>query len=213
MGGDDAAAPVWARFMAVAVCGDKGVGDWTPPAGIVQATIDSQSGFRWSPGCTGQARTEYFLSGTEPAGECVSYGSGWVMNTMGEWEYQGTAYDSLSYGSPYPSYGAGTYTDSTTRTMFYNGGTGDAAEFERRWRAQLDSLDRVWAERRGQPAITASDKPEEPVDTDEPPTRDQPAEPIPATSAPMPTAPDPTPIPTTPGPEIKPAVPDTAGIR
>src|SRR5206468_1139244 len=84
-----------------------------PPAGIVQVSVDAQTGFRWSPGCTGQPRTEYFLSGTEPMSECLTYGDGWFMNAMGQWEYRGLTADSLGYGSAYGTYGGyGAYPDA-----------------------------------------------------------------------------------------------------
>ena len=150
-GGGTLAAPVWARFMAVATRNDKGMGDWAPPPGVVQATVDSETGFRWGPGCTGQQHTEYFLAGTEPMAECPNFSPGWVMNALGQWEYQGTGADSLGHDYGY-RYGS-TYTDSdgtAGRTMFYDSSSTNGDDFERRRRAQLDSLDREWNRRRGE---------------------------------------------------------------
>jgi penicillin-binding protein 1A len=227
MGGGDAAAPVWARFMTVASRNDRGVGDWAPPPGVVQATVDSQTGYRWHPGCSGQPRTEYFLSGTEPVAECPSFGPGWFMNEFGEWEYRGT-YDSLrydSFGADSLRYGA--YGDSVRagdRTLFWRDSAVDAQEFERRRRAQLDSMDRAWEQRRsGSPTVVPPSR----TDTDAPaPTAPEPDRPVitpPADTVRIPTrstgtppeemrpaAPEPQPQVQ---PQIRPALPDTAGVR
>ena len=211
--GGDVAAPVWARFMAVASRNDKGMGDWTPPAGIVQVSVDTQSGYRWSEGCLGQARTEYFLSGTEPMSDCPVYGSGWVMNAMGEWEYRGNPYDTIpstAYGT-YDSYGR----PDTTRTIFWQdsaGGAssaGSAEEAERRRRAQLDSLDRVYGRRPTQPSRTDSDEPRSTTDT----VRFTPSpRPAPADTLRIPSAPSgSTPAPGAPAEPARPAG-DTAGV-
>jgi penicillin-binding protein 1A len=146
-GGGDLAAPVWARFMSVATRKDQRT-DWVPPPGVVQMQIDSQTGYRWGPGCVGQPRTEYFLAGTEPLSDCPYWESGWYMNDQGQWEYRSMPYDSTgTYGNFNGAYGA-TVPDSLGRTIFYNDTSTDQAGWEARRRAQLDSLDRVWRERR-----------------------------------------------------------------
>lgn len=179
--GGDVAAPVWGRFMAVASRRDRGMGDWQPPAGVVQVAVDVLTGQRWNPGCGGQPRTEYFLSGTEPMGECMTYGPGWFLNADGQWEYRGLPYDSLGHNA-YGTYGAyGGYGQAdTTRTIFWRDSA--AAEWERRRQQQLDSLDRVWGGR-AQPTQPARTDAEHPTATEPgapPPPRPDTARPQPS---------------------------------
>jgi 1A family penicillin-binding protein len=214
-GGGDVAAPVWSRFMAVAARNDNGMGEWAPPPGVIQVQVDSETGYLWSPGCIGQPRNEYFLTGTEPYAQCPEYGPGWFMNEFGQWEYRGQytydslGYDSLRYGG---SGGSGVYGDSTRvrtqgRTIFWQDTAVDTQEFERRRRAQLDSLDRArerrWADTVRLPSRTDSDLP--PGSTpDTLGRRPSPSDTVrirPATAAP----------PTTDTVRMKQAVPDTAG--
>jgi penicillin-binding protein 1A len=236
MGGGDAAAPVWARFMTVAVRNDKGTGAWSMPRGVVQASVDSETGYRWGPGCVGQARNEYFLAGTEPVAECPDWGTGWFMNALGQWEYRGSPSDSLgyssySYGSDTLRYGRyqTTYGDSARtqgRTIFWQDTAVDGAEFERRRRAQLDSLDRAWEQRRTSPAPvvepsrTDTDRPFDAApDTFRraPRMRVEPTDTVRIRSQPTGTPPAPTPAPRAstptptvePTPEPRPALPDT----
>ena len=187
-GGGSMAAPVWARFMTVATRNDKGVGDWSPPPGVVQSTVDSKTGYLWGPGCTGTQRTEYFLAGTEPMSECPSYGPGWVVNALGEWEYQGLAFDSVRYsaGAGYSPYGS-PYADTLSRrTIFFRDtATDDPDDFERRRRAQLDSMDRENARRRGETAIPT------PADTIRVPATEPIPVPPPEPTMPAPTSPAP----------------------
>ncbi len=153
-GGGDLAAPVWAKFMAIAARDDKSP-DWIAPPGLAQVAIDSESGYRWGPGCLGEQRTEYFLTGTEPLSDCPIWSGGWFMNDYGEWEYRGMEQDTSGYyQSPY----AAVFPDSrdgvsSGRTIFYNDSGIDQRESEAQRRAQIDSLDRAFREGRyGQPA-------------------------------------------------------------
>jgi 1A family penicillin-binding protein len=60
----DLAVPLWARFMKSATAKDKPV--WfTPPPGIVTASVCGESGLLAADGCD-NAVTEYFARGTEP---------------------------------------------------------------------------------------------------------------------------------------------------
>ncbi|WP_245578111.1 transglycosylase domain-containing protein [Alicyclobacillus herbarius] len=62
------AAPIWAKFMGVAQ--QRLPGPWyTPPAGLVRATIDVSSGLLATPQCRA-TETDYFLPGTEPTAFC-----------------------------------------------------------------------------------------------------------------------------------------------
>jgi penicillin-binding protein 1A len=231
--GGDVAAPVWARFMAVASRNDRGMGDWQAPSGVEQVAVDLQTGMRWSPACGSQSRTEWFLAGTEPAGECATYGPGWIQNANGQWEYRGQ-YDSLSYG---PTYGYNGYNAApdTGRTIFWRDSTG---EYERRRQAQLDSLDRVWGAAHAQPPQPTRTDSDQPLGTQPPPAQPagtpRPSEPARPSDAMTPTAgpgrtaapiEPPTTAPAAPTakpqaasgdaaePEPRPAAPDSTGVR
>ena len=77
--GGEIAAPVWGRVMR-AVAPESG--DWAVPAGIETREVD-ETGAIVGEGCPayGTTRTEYFLSGTAPLGECYRahdyYTSAW----------------------------------------------------------------------------------------------------------------------------------------
>ena len=65
----DLAVPLWARFMKSATAKDKP--EWfTPPPGIVTASVCGESGLLAADGCD-NAFTEYFARGTEPTGTYV----------------------------------------------------------------------------------------------------------------------------------------------
>ncbi len=62
------AAPIWGKFMGAAQ--QRLPGPWyTPPPGLVRATIDVSSGLLATPGCR-STETDYFLPGTEPTAFC-----------------------------------------------------------------------------------------------------------------------------------------------
>ncbi len=64
--GVSGAAPIW-RKVIQEYLKDKPVENFTTPAGIVTAEVDSVSGYRAHDGFA--QRTEFFLQGTEPSGE------------------------------------------------------------------------------------------------------------------------------------------------
>jgi 1A family penicillin-binding protein len=64
--GVSGAAPIWRRIILDALSGKPSRG-FTQPAGIVTAEVDAVSGFRAHDGYP--SRLEYFIQGTEPAGE------------------------------------------------------------------------------------------------------------------------------------------------
>jgi len=65
------AAPVWARFMDEAYRGRPAPREWIPPAGLVRADVDTQSGYLATADCPVEdVRSEYFLPGTEPRDHC-----------------------------------------------------------------------------------------------------------------------------------------------
>lgn len=73
--GGAAAAPIWAEFMkrAVALPMYRNTQEFSPPAGIVQTTIDPQSGELATPSCP-QTVSEYFIAGSEPTQYCQLHG-------------------------------------------------------------------------------------------------------------------------------------------
>ncbi len=94
LSGATSAGPVWAEFMkrAVALPAYKNVQDFTAPAGIVQVTIDPQSGELATPECP-QTQSEVFIQGTEPTEYCPLHGgrasaehapAGWLGKLFGQ---------------------------------------------------------------------------------------------------------------------------------
>jgi penicillin-binding protein 1A len=61
------AAPAWAEFY-LSGWRDSGE-DWTPPPGLVQRTIDAETGYLATEWCP-ETREEWFRAGTEPADHC-----------------------------------------------------------------------------------------------------------------------------------------------
>jgi membrane peptidoglycan carboxypeptidase len=180
-GGGDLAAPIWGQFMRVAARGWGG-GDWAPPPGVIQVTVDARSGMLWSESCFGgQPRTEYFMAGTEPIAQCRSFGSGWVMGPDGQWEYRafGYGYDSLgSYGTQYTDTVAPWETNPERyRTLFYRDSVED---LERRLQAQRDSTDAAWGHWRYRDTIHVRPVETEPVEEPEPEPPPPVEEPAPA---------------------------------
>jgi penicillin-binding protein 1B len=77
LAGGAAAAPIWAEFMkrAVALPLYRNTLDFDPPAGIVQESVDPQSGQLATPSCPEVAQ-EYFIQGSEPTQYCELHGGG-----------------------------------------------------------------------------------------------------------------------------------------
>jgi penicillin-binding protein 1B len=69
--GGQTAAPIWGEFMkrAVALPSYRNTQDFEPPAGVVQETVDKQTGLLADAACTETAQ-EYFISGSEPTQYC-----------------------------------------------------------------------------------------------------------------------------------------------
>jgi penicillin-binding protein 1A len=64
--GGTLAAPIWARFVAASGAAGRGV-PWEPPATVVAAELDRDTGLLADPDTPPERRyTEYFLGGTEP---------------------------------------------------------------------------------------------------------------------------------------------------
>jgi penicillin-binding protein 1B len=73
--GSTSAAPIWAEFMkrAVTLPVYRNTEWFDPPAGVVQDSIDPQSGQLATPSCP-QTVQEYFISGSEPTQYCDLHG-------------------------------------------------------------------------------------------------------------------------------------------
>jgi penicillin-binding protein 1B len=69
--GGASAAPVWGEFMkrAVAQPGYRNTQDFEPPDGVVQESVDLQTGQLSNASCP-QAAQEYFITGSEPTQYC-----------------------------------------------------------------------------------------------------------------------------------------------
>lgn len=84
--GAETSAPIWGEFMkrAVQLPQYRNTQQFTPPAGVVEAMIDPQSGQLATPNCT-QTREEYFVAGTEPTQYCQLHGGGVSQSAPVSW--------------------------------------------------------------------------------------------------------------------------------
>ena len=85
LAGGNTAAPVFGEFMkrAVTLPAYHNTQDFEPPAGVMQATVDPQSGQLATPSCP-QNTQEYFVTGSEPTQYCELHGGGRVAQS-GSW--------------------------------------------------------------------------------------------------------------------------------
>ena len=92
LSGSASAAPIWAEFMkrAVTLPEYKNPVDFDPPDGVIQETIDPQSGQLASSACP-QSVQEYFIAGSEPTQVCDLHGphaataqGGWLSHLFGK---------------------------------------------------------------------------------------------------------------------------------
>ena len=92
LSGSASAAPIWADFMklAVALPQYKMTEDFDPPPGVLQETIDPQTGQLATASCPQQVQ-EYFVSGSEPTqlcelhgGRSASNGGTWLSHLFGK---------------------------------------------------------------------------------------------------------------------------------
>jgi penicillin-binding protein 1B len=86
LSGSESAAPIWGEFMkrAVALPQYKMTEDFDPPPGVLQETIDPQSGQLATSSCP-QTVQEYFVSGSEPTQMCELHGGGHFASTPANW--------------------------------------------------------------------------------------------------------------------------------
>jgi penicillin-binding protein 1B len=75
LAGTSSAAPIWAQFMkgAQAIPAYQDMEEFPVPPGIVQVTVDPESGDLATPNCP-TTRTEDFIAGTEPTQFCPLHG-------------------------------------------------------------------------------------------------------------------------------------------
>jgi penicillin-binding protein 1B len=89
LSGSASAAPIWAEFMkrAVTLPEYKNPADFEQPDGVLQETIDPQSGQLASSACP-QSVQEYFIAGTEPTEVCGGHGTAaqgnWLAHLFGK---------------------------------------------------------------------------------------------------------------------------------
>jgi penicillin-binding protein 1B len=77
LSGSQSAAPIWAEFMkrATALPAYHDTQEFVPPAGVMEAAVDPQTGQLATASCP-QAEMEYFVSGSEPTQMCQVHGGG-----------------------------------------------------------------------------------------------------------------------------------------
>lgn len=85
--GAHSAAPIWADFMkrALEYRPWRNTKPFAAPDGIVSLEIDPLSGMPATPFCPG-SRTEVFIAGTEPVGNCPLHGGGNGLTNVAGWE-------------------------------------------------------------------------------------------------------------------------------
>jgi penicillin-binding protein 1B len=84
--GTASAAPIWAEFMkrATTLSVYRNAESFNPPAGVVQDSIDPQSGQLATPSCP-QTVQEYFISGSEPTQYCELHGGHLAQSGPASW--------------------------------------------------------------------------------------------------------------------------------
>ena len=104
LAGGQAAAPIWGEFMkrAVALPGYRNTQPFDPPAGIVEAAIDPQSGQLATPSCP-KTENEYFVAGTEPTQYCQLHGGRVAQSASGNWVTHLFGREPESPASPAPA--------------------------------------------------------------------------------------------------------------
>jgi penicillin-binding protein 1B len=85
LAGGNTAAPVFGEFMkrAVTLPAYHNTQDFEPPSGVLQETVDPQSGQLATTSCP-QTTQEYFVAGSEPTQYCELHGGGKVAQS-GSW--------------------------------------------------------------------------------------------------------------------------------
>ena len=86
LSGSEVAAPIWAGVMkrAVTLPAYRNTRTFDPPQGIVQQSIDPQSGQLSTPSCP-HSEVEYFIAGSEPTQFCELHGGQAARSSQGSW--------------------------------------------------------------------------------------------------------------------------------
>ncbi|MGH9713256.1 MAG: PBP1A family penicillin-binding protein [Candidatus Acidiferrales bacterium] len=87
LSGSQTAAPIWGEFMkrAVALPEYSNTQEFDPAPGVIQETIDPQTGQLATPSCP-QTEQEYFVAGSEPTLYCELHGGGhFASSPPGSW--------------------------------------------------------------------------------------------------------------------------------
>jgi len=96
LAGGQTAAPIWGEFMkrAVAEPTYRNTQPFTPPDGVMEATVDPQTGQLATASCP-QTQNEYFIEGSQPTQYCQMHGggqmaesgvAGWLSHLFGKGE-------------------------------------------------------------------------------------------------------------------------------
>jgi penicillin-binding protein 1B len=86
LAGGQTAAPIWGEFMkrAVALPMYRNTQTFEAPPGIMEESIDPQTGQLATPSCP-QTASEYFVSGSEPIQYCQLHGGAMAQSGQGSW--------------------------------------------------------------------------------------------------------------------------------
>ncbi|MGA2718890.1 MAG: PBP1A family penicillin-binding protein [Candidatus Acidiferrales bacterium] len=86
LAGGNTAAPIWGEFMKRAVTQPmyRNTQPFTPPDGVMEATVDPQSGQLATASCP-QTQNEYFVEGSQPTQYCQLHGGQAAESTPGSW--------------------------------------------------------------------------------------------------------------------------------
>jgi penicillin-binding protein 1B len=86
LAGGNTAAPIWGEFMKRAVTQPmyRNTQPFTPPDGVMEATVDPQSGQLATASCP-QTQNEYFVEGSQPTQYCQLHGGQASESTPGSW--------------------------------------------------------------------------------------------------------------------------------
>ncbi|MGD0962303.1 MAG: PBP1A family penicillin-binding protein [Candidatus Acidiferrales bacterium] len=115
LAGGNTAAPIWGEFMKRAVTQPmyRNTQPFTPPDGVMQATVDPQSGQLATASCP-QTQNEYFVEGSQPTQYCQLHGGqaaaesapgSWLGRLFGKGEPAAPAAGANAPGSSAPSAG------------------------------------------------------------------------------------------------------------
>jgi len=96
LAGGQTAAPIWGEFMKRAVAEQtyRNTQPFTPPDGVMEATVDPQTGQLATASCP-QTQNEYFIEGSQPTQYCQMHGggqmaesgvAGWLSHLFGKGE-------------------------------------------------------------------------------------------------------------------------------